>query len=58
MTDLDSEPIRFEEKMPPFISIAWMPDSKSLFSVDFQGTIYRWDIETGCMLGRLENEAT
>jgi WD40 repeat protein len=50
MTSNDTEPFRaFEENVPPFVRIAWLPDSQHLISVDFEGSIYRWDIETGCV---------
>ncbi len=39
----------FDENVPPFVRIAWLPDSQHLISVDFEGSIYRWDIETGCV---------
>lgn len=47
------EPTQYDEKIPEFIRIAWMPDGKSLFSVIFNGSIYKWDIANGCVLASL-----
>jgi WD40 repeat protein len=50
MTSDNTEPTRsFDENVPPFARIAWLPDSQHLISVDFEGSIYRWDVETGCV---------
>ena len=50
MSSDDSTPNRaFKEHMPPFVCMAWMPDSQSLISVDFEGSLYRWSVETGCV---------
>jgi WD40 repeat protein len=57
MTSESTKPIRaFDENMPPFVRIAWLPDSQHLISVDFEGSIYRWDIETGCVEAAVLNE--
>jgi WD40 repeat protein len=45
-----------DENVPPFVRIAWLPDSEHLISVDFEGSIYRWDIETGCVEAALLKE--
>jgi WD40 repeat protein len=50
MTSDDTTSARvFDEHMPPFVRMAWTPDSKALISVDFEGSLYRWDVETGCV---------
>ncbi len=47
----DDQPSRsFVEDVPPFMRMAWSPDSQFLFSVDLDGSIYKWDIETGCVV--------
>jgi WD40 repeat protein len=51
--DMNSDattPVRsFDEHMPPFVRMIWTPDSQSLISVDFEGSLYRWNVETGCV---------
>jgi WD40 repeat protein len=50
MTSGSTTPFRiFDEKMPAFVRMAWLPDSQHLISVDFEGSLYRWDVETGCV---------
>ena len=50
MTSDSTTPARaFDENVPPFVRVAWLPDSQHLISVDFEGSIYRWDVETGCV---------
>jgi WD40 repeat protein len=50
MTSNNTQPVRvFNENMPPFVRMTWLPDSQHLISVDFEGSIYRWDVETGCV---------
>ncbi|MBZ0307906.1 MAG: hypothetical protein K8I82_17695, partial [Anaerolineae bacterium] len=39
----------FNEHMPPFVRMAWTPDGQYLISVDFEGSLYRWNVETGCV---------
>jgi WD40 repeat protein len=48
-SDNTSPALSFAENMPPFVRMAWTPDSQSLISVDFEGSLYRWDVETGCV---------
>lgn len=40
----------YGEQVPGFYELAWSPDSRSVFSADFYGSIYKWDVETGCVL--------
>lgn len=50
MTRDDTTPARsFAEHMPPFVRMAWTPDSQGIISVDFEGSLYRWDVATGCV---------
>jgi WD40 repeat protein len=50
MTSGSTTPFRvFDENMPAFVRMAWLPDSQHLISVDFEGSLYRWDVETGCV---------
>lgn len=59
MTSDNPEPARtFDENVPPFVRIAWLPDSQHLISVDLEGSIYRWDIETGCVEAAVLNDWT
>lgn len=52
-TENASNPRRLDEKMPEFVRIAWMPNGENLFSVTFDGTIYKWDVMDGCVLASL-----
>ncbi len=57
MTGDNTIPVRaFDENMPPFVRIAWLPDSQHLISVDFERAIYRWNVETGCVEAAVLNE--
>jgi WD40 repeat protein len=57
MTSEATAPVRaFDEQMPPFVRMAWLPDSQHLISVDFEGSLYRWDVETGCVEAAVLNE--
>ena len=33
--------------MPRFVRMAWLPDSQHLISVDYEGSLYRWDVKGG-----------
>lgn len=51
MTSENTQPaLVFDEHMPPFVRLAWLPNNQHLISVDYNGSIYKWDVETGCVL--------